>query len=111
MILHDAPLKLTNIYCSPLSGGLFLDFSCFNFMNASAASLSFLCRALIITRTVSFLSTVTASDVVKVSLGLLHLVFFFTFIITSFTTLCEHKLISDTVVLVLTIIIIVRLVI
>ena len=39
-------------------------------------------------------STIITGDVIKFSLGFLFVLFCFTFIIPSFPTLCEHKLVS-----------------
>ena len=36
MRLHDLFLNFINVFCSPPSGGLFPDFSCFIFLNSSA---------------------------------------------------------------------------
>ena len=50
-------------------------------------------------------------DVVNISLGFLSVVFCFAIIIPIFPTLCEHNLVTDTLILVLTIRVMIRLVI
>ena len=70
-----------------------------------------LCGAVTVSNIVKFLSTIIAGDMVNVSLVVLFHLFFFTFIIPSFPMLCKYKSVADTLVLVLTIIVIIRLVI
>ena len=70
-----------------------------------------LCGAFIVYLIVNFHTTTITSDVVKVYLGFLFILFCFTFIIPSFPTLCKHQLVDDTLRLGLTIRDIIRLVI
>ena len=94
MRLHDTSLTFT-FFGSPLSGGLLPDFLASFLWMLLHPLWVFICRALILPRIVYFFSTIIIGDVVKVSLGFLIIVFCFTFIIPSFTTLLKHKLIYD----------------
>ena len=71
----------------------------------------FLCRAFIVTCIVNILSTIISGDVIKVSSGFLFILFCFNFIIPSFSMMCEHKLVADTLILGFPIRVIIRLVI
>ena len=68
-----------------------------------------LCGSFTASRIVTFSSTIISGDVVKVSLRVLFILFFFTLIIPGFPTLCKHKLVVDTFRLVLPIRVIIRL--
>ena len=115
MILHDAQPTFTNVFCSPptLGGGWggVPYFPFFVLLNASVSSLRCLCIAFTIYRIMNFFSIIIAGDVLKVSVGVLFILFCFTFIIPSFYTLFEHKLVDDTLRLGFPIIVISRLVI
>ena len=110
MILHDKSLTFTNIFFNPQSGVLLPYFFLLHFSEFFCILFEFcLFISLIVSRIVTFLSTLIAGIVVKVSLGFILLIFCFTFIISSFPTLRSHKLISDAVGLVLPVRIIFRL--
>ena len=68
-----------------------------------------LCVSITVSLIVTLPPTIFAGDVVKVYLGFLFILFFFTFIIPGFSTLCEHKLVAETLILVFPIRVIIRL--
>ena len=57
-----------------------------------------------------FLSTVVASDVVQISPWYLLLLFFFAFVVPSFSALSKYELVADPVGLVISVRVIIRLV-